>query len=510
MPVYRFGNFELDVDLYRLSRAGKLVPIGPKPFDLLLYLIQHGRRTVPKDELVREVWEAEAVSDSSIPTCITAIRRALGDDPDNPKFIQTVRSRGYRFIANLVLEPTASTNPDTGTVAGLRSKSFVGRKSEMNSLAAAHAQSMCGNPQMILLMGDAGMGKTRVIEEFSHKALNEGTAVLVGRCREEEGAPAFWPWIQILRTLIETHRNETLKSLEPYAAVLSKMLPELIELYPSITPVPDVEAEQARFRLLDAITRFLQVTARKMPLALMIDDLHHADTSSLLLLEFLVRELRNSPIFLLGAYRDVEILGDTVREQCLTRVARTAPTRSIQLKGISRRAVGELVGQPEDTELVLALFEQSAGNPFFLTQLVHLLEIDSGDLIDRSVDKWRFSLPTGVKEAILSQLGELPIRTQEALTVAAVIGRNFTAILLARGLEASFSETLEQLQPAVTARLIEDCLQRSGGYRFSHALLRDVIYDQIPKHERSHLHKKIGEALESLHESDIGICVART
>ena len=129
--------------------------------------------------------------------------------------------------------------------------------------------------------------------------------------------------------------------------MISQMLPELRKLFPTIAPLPDVEAEQARFRLLDAITRFFQASAKQKPLALMIDDLHRADTSSLLLLEFLVRELRSSPIFILGAYRDLDILGDTIREQCLTRVARTATTRSIQLKGISRRAVGELVGQPE-------------------------------------------------------------------------------------------------------------------------------------------------------------------
>ncbi len=508
MPLYRFDAFELDVGLYTLSRAGKPVPIGPKPFDLLLYLIQNGQRTITKAELIREVWQAEAVSDSSIPTCITVVRRALGDDPDNPRFIQTVRGRGYRFIENAVSEPTAQPDSETRAIATTGSNAFVGRQSEMASLAAGFSQAMGGDPQMFLLMGEAGMGKTRMIEEFSHRALAEGAAVLVGRCREEEGAPAFWPWIQILRTHIETHQHETLNILEPYAAVLSKMLPELRELLPSITPLPDVEAEQARFRLLDAITRFLQASARQRPLTLMIDDLHRSDTSSLLLLEFLVRELHSSPIFLLGAYRDVEILGDTTREQCLTRVARTANTRSIQLKGISRRAVGELVGQPEDAKLVSALFEQSAGNPFFLTQLVHLLDVDSAGLRNHSADEWRFSLPTGVKDAISSQLTELPNQTQEVLTVAAVIGRNFTANLLARGLKVSFPEILKQLQPAVKARLIEDSQHRSGGYRFAHALLRDVVYDQIPKHDRSRLHKQIGDALESIHESDLDVCIA--
>ncbi len=508
MPLYRFGVFELNVDLYRLSCSGEPVAIGPKPFDLLLYLIRHARRTIPKAELIREVWQAEAVSDSSIPTCMTAVRRALGDDPDNPRFIQTVRGRGYRFIGSAVLDPETRADSARQPVAAAGSQTFVGRQAEMASLSAGLSQALRGDPQTFLLMGDAGMGKTRTIEEFAHRAAARGASVLVGRCREEAGSPAFWPWIQILRTHIESGNQETLSSLERHAAVISQMLPELRNLFPTIAPLPDVEAEQARFRLLDAITRFFQASAKQKPLALMIDDLHRADTSSLLLLEFLVRELRSSPVFILGAYRDLDILGDTTREQCLTRVARTATTRSIQLKGISRRAVGELVGQPEDAELVSALYEQSAGNPFFLTQLVQLLEVDSAELSDKSADEWRFSLPTGVRDAITSQLSGLPARTREALTVAAVIGRDFTPALLARGLGTPISEVLERLEPAITARLIENAQHRPGSYRFSHALLRDVVYDQIPKLDSRRHHKQIGEALEALHVSDLDNCIA--
>jgi len=508
MPLYRFDVFELDVGLYRLSRAGEPVAIAPKPFDLLLYLIQNDQRTIPKVELIREVWQAEAVSDSSIPTCITAVRRALGDDPDNPRFIQTVRGRGYRFIGDTVSAHEPPNNSDRHPIANSSSKSFVGRRSEMASLSAGLSQSLGGDPQTFLLMGEAGMGKTRIIEEFAHRATAQGASVLVGRCREEEGAPAFWPWIQILRTHIESGSQETLSSLEPYAAVISQMLPEFHKLFPTVAPLPDVDAEQARFRLLDAITRFLQASAKQKPLALMIDDLHRADTSSLLLLEFLVRELRDSPVFILGAYRDLDILGDTAREQCLTRVARTAASRSIQLNGISRRAVGELVGQPENAELVSALYEQSAGNPFFLTQLVQLLDVDSTDLRNMSADEWRFSLPTGVRDAISSQLIGLPPQTREVLTLAAVIGRDFATSLVARALGLPLPEVLEQLEPALTTRLIEDVHHHSRSYRFSHALLRDVVYDQIRKLDRGQLHKQIGEALEALHESDLDTCIA--
>ena len=134
------------------------------------------------------VWQAEAVSDSSIPTCITAVRRALSDNPDNPRFIQTVRGRGYRFIGNAVSEPKTPTDSDRQPVAASRSKTFVGRQAEMASLSAGLSQTLDGAPQTFLLMGDTGMGKTRMIEEFARHAALRGASVLVGRCREEEGA----------------------------------------------------------------------------------------------------------------------------------------------------------------------------------------------------------------------------------------------------------------------------------------------------------------------------------
>ncbi len=502
MSLYRFDVFELDVGLYRLSRVGQPVAIGPKPFDLLHYLIQQTGRTVSRAELVREVWQAEAISDSSIPTCITAVRRALCDDPDAPRFIETVRGRGYRFIGKATSSTEIQSGAD-GRRFAPRSRAFVGREVEMESLAASLSLAMDGEPQTCLLLGEAGMGKTRMLEEFARRSEAMGAAVRVGRCREEKGAPAFWPWIQILRTHIESGGSQTFASLEPHAAVICQMLPELLALFPKIDPLPHVEAEQARFRLLDAITRFLQASAKQKPLALLIDDLHRADTSSLLLLEFLVRDLRGTPILILGAYRDLEVADDTTREQCLARVARSVTARSIQLRGLSRRAVGELVGHPEDAEIVSALYTQSGGNPFFLTQLVQLLEVQTATIPNRPADDWRLSLPTSVCDAIASQLRKLSARAREALTLAAVIGRDFSPALLARGLSISVSEVHERLEPPIAARLIENAEHRSGSYRFSHALLRDVVYDQIPKLDRARYHQRIGGALEALHISDL-------
>ena len=154
MLLSRFGDFEIDADSYQLRREEQLVEIGPKAFDLLVYLIRHPQRILSRAELVREVWHAEAVSDSSVPTCITAVRRALGDDPAKPVFIETVRGRGYRLVVEIAStdsSPMDSTQPsDTWPKPA---EAFVGRQAEMDSLAAGLARAMNGTPQTFRWLG---------------------------------------------------------------------------------------------------------------------------------------------------------------------------------------------------------------------------------------------------------------------------------------------------------------------------------------------------------------------
>ena len=172
MSLYRFGDFELDADLYQLRREEQIVEIGPKAFDLLLYLIRHPQRIVSRTELVREVWHAEAVSDSSVPTCITAVRRALGDDPASPTFIETIRGRGYRFVVEIAStgsSPTQSSDPSQRPA-----NTFVGRQAELDSLAAGLARALSGIPQTFLLLGEAGIGKTRLVDEFARLSEERG------------------------------------------------------------------------------------------------------------------------------------------------------------------------------------------------------------------------------------------------------------------------------------------------------------------------------------------------
>jgi DNA-binding winged helix-turn-helix (wHTH) protein len=385
LPLQLFADFELDTSLYQLRRNGETIEIGPRVFDVLAYLIHHRDRLVSKDELIHQVWGATAMSESSVPTCIAAVRKALGDDPASPHFIETHRGRGYRFIAEVrqsaeSVQPLPHSAPDA-VVRDLSRPSFVGRDSELASLYAAFERTLSRTSQLVLIVGEPGIGKTRTIEEFALSERDDGAVVLLGRCIEGEGAPALWPWVQIVRTYIDSSdTSNLLAALGPLASPLLEMIPELSDRIPDLPQLRTLDAEQARLRLLDAITTVLKNATADQPLVVLLDDLHRADTASLLLLQSAMQELRDARILIIGTYCDTELHADDVRAEILSDLAREERTRCLHLHGLTSENVEHFVAQssPSGTaakSLVAALYDQTGGNPFFLTQIVHLLAL---------------------------------------------------------------------------------------------------------------------------------------
>ncbi len=303
-PTAAFGEYELDERLYELRRRGAIVKIEPKVFDVLAYLVRHRDRVVPKEELLGKLWPDEFVSDSVLPRCVTAARKAVGDDANRQRVIQTVHGRGYRFVA--ALDESAAVDRRLGADrwcgpegGGVRpSAVFVGREDALASLETAFADAVGGRGRLVLLVGEPGIGKTRTAEEFARRAIEAGASVLTGRCYEGEGAPAFWPWAQVVRACVGAGSSE-----RETAADLAELLPDFREN----VAADALPAEQARFRLFESVTAVLKGAARAQPLVLILDDLHYADKPSLLLLVFLARELRGARMLVIGTYRDVEV-----------------------------------------------------------------------------------------------------------------------------------------------------------------------------------------------------------
>src|SRR5712692_1895491 len=187
---------------------------------------------------------------------------------------------------------------------------FVGRGHELAALDERLAMAAQGQGGVVLLAGESGIGKTRLAEELAALAHAQGARTLWGRCYEGEGAPAFWPWVEILRAWLRRCDSDTARAaLGPGAADIAQLVPDVRWLLPDLPEPPQLDPAQARFRLFDAVATFLcEAGAADPPLVLILDDLHWADTPSLLLLEFLARDLSAAPILVVGTYRDVEVL----------------------------------------------------------------------------------------------------------------------------------------------------------------------------------------------------------
>jgi tetratricopeptide (TPR) repeat protein len=378
---------------------------------------------------------------------------------------------------------------------------FVGRHDELVELRAGLEDAVTGRGRFFLVVGEAGIGKTRLVEELAREAAERGHLVLWGRCWEGEGAPPYWPWIQVTRAYLRIAHSEGLPRVAggPGAPYLAQLVPELGG--PQL-PAPSVppQSEHARFYLFDAVATSLQSRPDHTPLLLVFDDLHWADTPSLLLLQFLVHELRDTAMLVVATYREMEARQNPHVADILGALARDG--RHLSLRGFGEEEVALFIegktGRTASAPLVRAVHRETEGNPFFVDEIVHLLVAEGAlERRDATVPR-RLPVPQGVREAIRRRLAPLPAPCRDALTLASVVGREFGLGALQRACGLGADALLEVLRPA----LGREILVRDRRYRFAHALIRETIYEELGAAERARLHGRIGEVLEALHQMD--------
>ncbi|MDX2168300.1 MAG: AAA family ATPase, partial [Deltaproteobacteria bacterium] len=502
MTTYAFGDYQLDLALFELRRRGKPVRIEPKALDLLGRLAAERHRVVTKAELMEALWPRQRVTEDSLTYCVRVARRAVGDDGTRQRVIASQRGRGYRFVAPLRALPPAPTAAASPLAAG--GGLFVGREAAMATLVGALECALDGRARVALLVGEAGIGKTRTAEELAGAAAARGALVLFGRCHEGAGAPAFWPWTQVVRDYVNTQPRAAVRAAaQSGAADLAQLAPEIAaELGVTATP-SEADAERARFALFDSLTGFLRRAAQRQPLVVVIDDLHWADAASLLLLQFLARELAGARILLIAAYRDGRRDGDAPLSRCLGELARVDACQRLALGGLPDAEIGRFIeaatGTPPAPALVAAVAAQTGGNPFFLTELVRLL----GSAAARGGGA--LPVPGGVREAVARRVGQLSPTCRAWLNAAAVFGREVELPALAAagsGAGRPRRSCLDALDEAVGANLVEPRGGLPPRYRFAHALVQEALYDALPTRERARLHARAGAALAALYARD--------
>jgi tetratricopeptide (TPR) repeat protein len=385
---------------------------------------------------------------------------------------------------------------------------LVGRDGELGELVAGLDDAASGNGRLFLLAGDPGIGKSRLAYEAAARARDRGFKVAWGRCWEAGGAPVYWPWVQSLRACVRGIGGEELRScLGAGASFVAQIVPEVAEILPDVGLPPPMAAEQGRFRLFDAVATFLRNAAAGQPLMLVLDDLHAADASSVLLLRFVARELGDARVLVLGTYRDIEVGPGHPLAATLAELSREPAARHLRLPGLTAAGVSRLIKQTAGVGagegVVAAVHRYTEGNPLFVGEVVRLLAAEGR--LDRIDDPagLRLAIPAGIREVIGRRAAGLPEDCGKIVGLASIFGREFSLPPLERLSGVPARELLDILQESIAARVVAEIPGTPGRLRFTHVLIRDVVYERIPAGQRLRLHQRAGEVLEALYRQDL-------
>jgi DNA-binding SARP family transcriptional activator len=369
---------------------------------------------------------------------------------------------------------------------------LVGRHIELRTAIAALDEARSA-VRIVLVEGEPGIGKTRLVEELAAEAERRGHSVHWGRAHEGGATPAFWPWLPVVRALVA--RGGPAADARELVGLLET---EAAEASPA--------GERSRFGLLEAVTALLADAAGTRPLLVVLDDLQWADLPSLELLAFVARELHDCPVLLAGTVRELEVGRNDEVVEALAALSRVPATRRITLHGLSHletaRLVEAVLGHEVSPEVVAAIQQRAEGNPFFATELAHLVEVERDPDRTLGAVSTGGDVPSGVRDVVRRRTALLPERTVHLLEVAAVIGQDVELDLLVHASGDDVDDVLDALEPSVVHRLLSPHADRPGTFRFAHALVREVIVDGVSALRRARVHLRVADAIEATAAGD--------
>ena len=387
---------------------------------------------------------------------------------------------------------------------------LVGRQDELAKLTrlwglvrgerdSAAASSGLRSPRIVLLAGEAGIGKTSLAAELARRAHADGGAVLAGRAPEEGLAP-YQPFLEALSHYFATASLDDIRAaVREHGPELARLVPELRRRVPEL-PIPPVEPEAERYRLFEAVVGLLSSASQQAPILLVLDDLHWADRPTLLLLRHLARAPRPERLMVLIAFR-AEAATDVLYD-ALAELSREGLSIQLDIAGLSERETAELVrlraGERPSSAFTREIHRETEGNPFFVGEVIRNL-VAAGLRVGSATasDLQRFELPEGVKRMVARRLERLDPRTIELLRIGSVAGRDFDVELLEQLVELEEREFLSAVEEALAAGVLLESISMSGRYSFSHALIREALYEGMASPRRARLHRRVAEALEA-------------
>lgn len=515
----------IDVRAGQVWRDDQIVPLRAKTWAVLRHLIEYPGVLVTRDELLGAVWGDVSVSDATLTQTIRELRIALGDDPSASRLIETVRGRGFRWIGTAAPAPSTVDPSDEGEPAPVEARDFVGREAELARLTRHFARALAGMRQTVFVTGEAGIGKTTLVEAFvaevAARKLSAEKPALVGRGTSLEsvgGNEPYLPFLDATRTLGSGSAGAMLSAqLRRFAPSWAARLPWLLS-EPERERAAAISQGGSRERMLREFAVFVREISELQPLVLVLDDLHWADRATVELVAALAAQREPARLLVLATYRPAEALASN---HPIHAVARQLEGRGggecIAVEHLTSAAVEELVrlrfpGLANAAELARIVHQKTDGTPLFVRfYLEHLTECrtlqrgDDGWRLERDLASIEGDVPQTLRSMIEVALEALDPREVELLEAASVVGADPSAHLLAAATRVE--------DPAAVERRLNELARRqlflargdavawpdgsaSESYRFLHSSYSRVLNDRIGTASRRDLHQRIGETLE--------------
>ena len=369
---------------------------------------------------------------------------------------------------------------------------FVGRVGELGRLRDAWKRAVSGSRQVLMLVGEPGIGKTRLAAQLAAEVHAAGCWVLYGRSDEVAGLP-YQVFVEGLARVVADAPVEVLRrAVDRGGSDVQRIAPGLKERLGGLVEPPRLDAESERYRLFEAVAAFLAALAVSGPVLIVLDDLHWADEPSLLLFRHLLRMVDLGPVAVVATYRDTDLgrahplaamLPDLLREPDVTRIS---------LDGLTLDDVATLTGDAGARGLASRIHDETRGNPLFVREV--LLGLD-GDAVER--------VPEGVREAVGRRLSRLSEPANRMLGIAAVVGRDFTLPVVGMVTGLDDNALVDAVDDASEAGMVTEVPGTVDTYTFTHALVRSTLYEELSASRRVRLHRQVGEALETVAPADL-------
>jgi predicted ATPase len=497
-----FGDFVFDRQRRELRRSGALIKIDPQQLDLLDCLLQRPGVLVTKEQLIAEVWDGRAIAESALSVAVAKLRKALGRGSDSQEYIENRYGRGYRLRVDVTEVPGSGPRGSSKPPPTAAAVPLVGRTECLAMLYAGLAQAQRGEGRLFALLGEPGIGKTRIAEAVVAEARKLGMRCAWGHFTAADGTPPLWAMLPVLRELnSDGIADDALHNLQAQLGAHAASSSDASEALP-----PSLDAASyALHQTIDTISLALQRLSQTCPLVIVLDDLQWADSATVRLLSYVASELPRWRVLWLLTARSSELAAQSLPSRELVRLFSERTCERIELGRLDVRHVQDYVAAVFDapgSELAQAIFTRSQGNPFFMVELLRPF------LGNVAPDPEQLHFGGLVLDVVRQRLEQLPSATRTLLAEAAVIGKSFDLGLLTSLGSGTTETVLEALDPAIVNGTVVASTRLSSGYAFEHELVREVLYADLAVIDRCRLHQRVTAVLSKRREAGLEVAQA--